>query len=191
MIRLEHIEKNFGPKCVFSDFSLTVPDKAHLAILGESGRGKTTLLRIIAGLERCKGHVDGYAPDEIAYMFQEPRLFENLSVLDNVAVICPDYPKEQARRKAMAYLEKVGLGDDCNNRPSALSGGMKQRVALARTLCAEKKILLLDEPFSALDVDTKQEMRRLVAEYAVDRTLLLVTHSREDAAFLCDQSLEL
>lgn len=190
MIVLSHIKKAFGDKVVLSDLSLTIADGEKIAIRGESGKGKTTLLRIIARLEKpTGGEISGYDPADIAYMFQEPRLFENLSVWENVAVVCPDYPKSAAKEKASSYLARVGLDTDSDKYPSALSGGMKQRAALARALCAEKKILLLDEPFSALDRETKREMLTLVKEYTQTRTLILVTHTQEDADFLCDKEL--
>lgn len=191
MIQLNRIAVSFGERKILADLSLTIQENEHLAILAESGIGKTTLLRIIAGLEQPDaGSVTGISPDRLAYMFQEPRLFESLSALDNVAVVSRD-KKETARRKAGELLARVGLEEAVHKHPSQLSGGMKQRVALARTFMTDAAVFLLDEPFSALDEDTREKMRRFVYEQTQDKTLLLVTHRRDDAELLCSRIITL
>lgn len=191
MIQLDRIAKSFGERKILADLSMTIQENEHLAILAESGIGKTTLLRIIAGLEQPDaGSVTGISPDGLAYMFQEPRLFESLSALDNVAVVSRDR-KETARRKAGELLAQVGLEEAVHKHPSQLSGGMKQRVALARTFMTDAAVFLLDEPFSALDEDTREKMRRFVYEQTQDKTLLLVTHRRDDAELLCSRIITL
>jgi NitT/TauT family transport system ATP-binding protein len=171
-----------------------------LAIVGASGSGKTTLLRVLAGLEDAdRGDVlidgrpvHGVGTDR-AVIFQEPRLLPWLTVLDNVA-----FPLEnrgisriQARNQARHYVELVGLGDFMEALPAQLSGGMAQRVGIARALAVKPEILLLDEPFGALDAMTKitmqEELSRIWREEKV--TMILVTHDLEEAVYLADRVL--
>ncbi len=190
MIELRTITKSYEGRLVLDNFSLSVPDGSRVAFQGESGRGKTTLLRIIAGLEKPdSGEVSGVDRASLSYMFQEPRLFFQLNALMNVAVILPDYPKKAALEKASLWLERVGLYSDREKLPDELSGGMRQRVALARTLCAGGEVFLFDEPFSALDRQTAEKMRDLVKQETADKTFILVTHSKEDAEQLCDKTI--
>lgn len=171
-----------------------------LAVVGASGSGKTTLLRVLAGLEdadRGDVMIDGRPVRGVgadrAVIFQEPRLLPWLTVLDNVA-----FPLEnrglsqvQARNQARHYVELVGLGDFTEALPSQLSGGMAQRVGIARALAVKPEILLLDEPFGALDAMTKitmqEELARIWREEKV--TMILVTHDLEEAVYLADRVL--
>ncbi len=186
------ISKSFEGRTVLTGFSLTVSQGEHIAFLGESGKGKTTLLRIIAGLEKPDaGQIIGVNQNGLCYMFQEPRLFPTLTALKNVAAVLPDYPKKAALEKAAACLEQVGLLADADKYPDELSGGMSQRVALARTLCADGDPILLDEPFSALDRETADKMIALVARKTEGKTLLLVTHNPQEAEILCGTKITL
>ena len=169
-----------------------------LAIVGASGSGKTTLLRVLAGLEdadRGEVLIDGRPVHGVgadrAVIFQEPRLLPWLTVLGNVA-----FPLEnrglsriQARNQARYYVELVGLGDFTEALPSQLSGGMAQRVGIARALAVKPEILLLDEPFGALDAMTKitmqEELYRIWRDEKV--TMILVTHDLEEAVYLADR----
>jgi NitT/TauT family transport system ATP-binding protein/sulfonate transport system ATP-binding protein len=171
-----------------------------LAIVGASGSGKTTLLRVLAGLEEAdRGDVmidgrpiHGFGPDR-AVIFQEPRLLPWLSVLDNVGFPLENrgVKKAVARAQAQTYVELVGLADFAEALPSQLSGGMAQRVGIARALAVKPEILLLDEPFGALDAMTKitmqEELARIWREEKV--TMILVTHDLEEAVFLADRVL--
>lgn len=191
MIVLKHITKAFDQTTVISDLSLTVQDKEHIAIMGESGCGKTTLLRIIANLEQVDaGDREGYSQDELTYVFQEPRLFSHLTVLDNVSLASRS-DRNEARENAYRLLEKVGLRDAAALYPDELSGGMAQRVSLARAMLTNAPILLLDEPFSALDESTRAKMINIVRDYCRDKTLLLVTHNKQDAEELCERTVYL
>ena len=175
MIELKNIRMAFGDKQIFSDLSLSFSSPGQYALLGPSGRGKTTLLRLIAGLERPQaGQVLLPKDTRIAFCFQEDRLLPFKTVLENVALVCGD---ETAAR---AWLERVGLGSECGSYPSTLSGGMKRRAALARALAFDAPILLMDEPFRALDADTHAAMLALVREAAKDKLLILVTHDEAD-----------
>jgi ABC-type nitrate/sulfonate/bicarbonate transport system ATPase subunit len=159
-------------KVVFANFSLELPDSGVTALAGASGCGKTTLLRLLAGLEKPdSGEICGQpAPQDIAFMFQENRLLPGLTAVKQVQLVLP--PGENA----LAWLEKVGLGDDADRLPGELSGGMQRRVALARALAfsEKKKLLLLDEPFVGIDPVRVREL--MVHIRAVGVPVILTTH---------------
>lgn len=171
-----------------------------LAIVGASGSGKTTLLRVLAGLEDADHgevviggrSVHGVGTDR-AVIFQEPRLLPWLTVLDNVGFPLENrgLSKSEARDRARKYVNLVGLNDFAEALPSQLSGGMAQRVGIARALAVRPEILLLDEPFGALDAMTKitmqEELARIWREEKV--TMILVTHDLEEAVYLADRVL--
>jgi len=187
MIRIEKLCKQYGEQRVLYDFSMMLRDGEKIAIMGESGRGKTTLLRIIAGLERSdSGVIDGFVKEDIAYVFQEPRLFESLSVMKNLTAVSPK-PFREAEMQAKELLASVGLENDSSKYPAELSGGMKQRLALARAFMVDRPILLMDEPFSALDKDTRDTMIAFVKERMKNKTVILVTHNQNDALALCER----
>lgn len=179
---------------------LAVPAGGCVALLGPSGSGKSTVLRLVAGLDTPDGGdvlVGGRSLDGVptenrrtVLVFQRPRLFPHLDVLGNVAfpLVVGGIRRRQARRDATRFLELVGLGDLASRRPGTLSGGQEQRVALARALAARADVILLDEPFSALDPSVRAEMHTLLAELraAVEPTILLVTHDRHEAAVVAD-----
>ncbi len=177
------------------DVDLEVQDGQMLAVLGPSGSGKTTLLRVAAGLEQPESgdvqldgtSVLGVPPErrELTVMFQKPHLFPHLSVLDNVAFADRLRGRGRVRSRAAAqrYLDLVHLGDLGRRRPRQLSGGQEQRVALARALAASRRVMLLDEPFSALDTTLRTSMHELLAEVraALDPTIVMVTHDLDEA----------
>ena len=166
-----------------------------LAVLGPSGSGKTTLLRVAAGLEPPESgdvlldgtSVLGVPPEQrdLTVMFQKPHLFPHLSVLDNVAFAdrLGGRSRSQSRAAAQRYLDLVHLGDLSRRRPRQLSGGQEQRVALARALAANRRVMLLDEPFSALDTTLRTSMHQLLGEVraALDPTIVIVTHDLDEA----------
>ncbi|MFD2024630.1 ABC transporter ATP-binding protein [Promicromonospora aerolata] len=179
---------------------LTVPAAGCAALLGPSGSGKSTALRLVAGLDTPDAgevlidgrSVAGIPPERrhTVLVFQSPRLFPHLSVLDNVAfpLAVAGAPRGKARDDATQFLDLVGLTSLAHRRPATLSGGQEQRVALARALAARPDVLLLDEPFSALDPTVRSEMHTLLVELraAVEPTILLVTHDQNEAAVLAD-----
>jgi len=178
--------------------SLTVEDEEFLCILGPSGCGKTTLLRIIAGLESPTTgsiQVDGEALSgpsrRIAMIFQEYSLFPWRTVLANVAFGLEVQGVDRGGQLAAArkYLELVGLSSFEKNLPYELSGGMRQRVAVARALATEPRVLLMDEPFGALDAQTRNLMQTELQEIwkKTRKTILFVTHSVDEAVFLADR----
>lgn len=176
MITLENVQMAYGEKHIFDGLSLSFSSPGQYAIFGSSGRGKTTLLRLIAGLERPKGGRISIPKDaRISFCFQEDRLLPFRTVRENVALACGS--EETAQR----WLERVGLGAEGDSYPASLSGGMKRRVALARALAFDADVLLMDEPFRALDEATHANMLALVREAAGDRLLILVSHDETDA----------
>ena len=187
MIQIENLTKQYGTQLVLDGFSLSVRDGEKIAIMGESGRGKTTLLRIVAGLETYDaGQISGFDKKDVAYVFQEPRLFDSLSVIKNLTVVSSQ-PSRIAEKTAMELLTWVGLEKDKAKYPSELSGGMKQRLALARAFMVDRPILLLDEPFSALDQETRNDMIEFVKARTKNKTVILVTHDLSDALALCER----
>lgn len=184
--------------CVFEDFSLSIAASQLTALTGPSGCGKSTLLRLIAGLEgpsSGKITVNGGAPEPgkngVAFVFQQHALFPWMKVIDNVTFGMKEGRSEDRHDKAMAYLARMGLADAARRMPFELSGGMQQRVSIARALACEPRILLMDEPFSALDErlrrDLQDELLQLRQE--MNLTIVYVTHSIDEAIYLGDRSV--
>lgn len=185
-----------GPVRALAGIDLDVPAGGFVSIVGASGCGKSTLLRILAGLETSfEGSVEiggrpvGPPSLDRGMVFQEHRLLPWLNVEDNVAFALSGLPGDEVRRRVAANLELVGLGGFAKAHPHQLSGGMSQRVAIARALVNRPRVLLLDEPFGALDAMTKivmqQEMLRI--RQAEGITMVLVTHDIDEAVFLGDR----
>ncbi|MGO7368083.1 ABC transporter ATP-binding protein [Rhizobium leguminosarum bv. viciae] len=203
-VTIRHLSKSYrlnGAQLqVLRDINLHVRSGESLAIVGASGSGKTTLLRVLAGLEDSDTGevlVDGQAirgvGTERAVIFQEPRLLPWLTVLDNVAfgLETSGLSREQARGRARHYVKLVGLQQFEAAYPRQLSGGMAQRVGIARALAVQPEILLLDEPLGALDAMTKIGMQQELARIWRDEdvTTILVTHDLEEAIYLADRIL--
>jgi len=199
-LTLKNITKAFNGFIALKDITFSVKEGEFVCIVGPSGCGKTTLLRIIAGLEKpTKGEIllDGeplsYEGGDIGFVFQEYGLFPWRTVLKNVefGLEMLGVPKEERTRIAKKYIELVGLTKFERNYPHELSGGMKQRVGIARALAVNPKFLLMDEPFGALDA----QMRNILQEELSDlwmrerKTVLYVTHSVDEAIFLGDRIL--
>ena len=182
MIKLDNVTKKYGEQTVLDRFSLTLKKGSKTVITGESGIGKTTALRLLAGLEKPDG--GEYICDErIAVMFQEPRLLPWKTALENVRA---PLSKDQFSL-ADKYLSAVGLEDAKSKFPRELSGGMAQRVALARFLAFAESdgstLLLLDEPFSGLDDENARKMLALINDFSIGKTLLMVAHRLPDVTF--------
>ena len=200
-LQVRGLRRSFaGAAAVLDGVDLDVPPGGCVALLGPSGGGKTTLLRLVAGLDTADagrvlldGHDQGLVAPErrrTALVFQQPRLFPHLTVRDNVAfpLVVDRAPRRRARAEADRFLHLVGAADLSARRPASLIGGQQQRVALARALAAAPDVLLLDEPFSALDPAVRVEMHQLLTELraVVEPTLLLVTHDRLEAGAVAD-----
>ncbi len=179
MAALEKVSFSYGEKEVLREVTLRLPAQGVVCLYGASGGGKTTLLRLLAGLEKpAAGRVTGTADKKIAMVFQEDRLLPWLSAADNVAAALRG---EDARARAVQALEEVGLAASADERPAALSGGMRRRVAIARALAFEGDILLLDEPFNGLDEKLWRPLAQHIAARYADRLTVLVTHVQEHA----------
>ena len=201
MLELKNISKKFKDRQILSDFNLTVEENKILAIVGPSGGGKTTLLRMLAGLEKIdSGKIiyngESLPIDELekrnllGFVFQDFQLFPHLTVLENL-VLSPiktmNMPKEVADKKAIELLEKLGLEKQVNNYPASLSGGQKQRVALARAMMIEPKIIGYDEPTSALDPELRLEVEKLILKNReLGITQIVVTHDLQFAENIAD-----
>jgi len=184
-IEIDGLAKRFGPRPVLDRFDLTVEPGETLAILGASGCGKSTLLRCIAGLVAPDGGTIAVR-DELGFVFQEPRLLPWLTVERNVAFAARG---EVERARVKDVLDLVGLTPAAHLLPKQLSGGMAQRAALARTLVRNPKILLLDEPLSALDALLRLELQNSLATIIRETgsTAVLVTHDVQEALYLADR----
>lgn len=200
-ITVSHISKRFGKFLALDDVSLDVPNGQLTALLGPSGSGKTTLLRIIAGLETPdEGTIRHHDEDvterspkdrNVGFVFQHYALFRQMSVFDNVAfgMQIRKLPRDQIRQRVMELLHLVRLEGLERRRPSQLSGGQRQRVALARALAVQPKVLLLDEPFGALDAKVRQELRQWLRRLhdEIHLTSVFVTHDQEEAFEVADR----
>jgi sulfate transport system ATP-binding protein len=206
-IEVKNISKTFGTFSALRDVSLNVPSGELVALLGPSGSGKTTLLRLIAGLEQPDAGsgqilfhdedvVDrGVGERQVGFVFQHYALFRHMTVLDNIAFGLRVRPRQlrpgkgEIRDRVRELLRLVQLEGLENRFPSQLSGGQRQRVALARALAVEPKVLLLDEPFGALDAKVRMELRRWLRRLhdEIHVTSVFVTHDQEEALEVADQ----
>jgi sulfate/thiosulfate transport system ATP-binding protein len=207
-IEVRHISKAFGSFSALRDISLRVDDGELVALLGPSGSGKTTLLRIMAGLENPDPNPQSAVLFEgrdvtrqqagerrVGFVFQHYALFRNMTVFENIAFGLKVRPRklrasaQEIREKVRQLLRLIHLEESADRYPTQLSGGQRQRVALARALAIEPKVLLLDEPFGALDAKVRQGLRRWLRRLhdEVHVTSLLVTHDQDEALEVADR----
>lgn len=184
MISIKNLYKAFGDNIIFKDFSYEFPNNKVVCISGKSGIGKTTLLRLISGLEKAdKGGI--IVNGSVSFLFQENRLLPWLNAEENIACVL-NGNKDDKLKRAAALLESVGLKGNEKQEISNLSGGMKRRVAFARAIAPQPDILLLDEPFTGLDDETRLELTRIVKDYSENHLVIMVTHSDDDIKNLAD-----
>lgn len=182
MIEIKNFSKSYSDNTVYENFNLTLEEGEITCILGESGSGKTTLLNAVAGLIKFEGSIPEL---NCSYIFQRPRLVPNLTVYRNLELVCSD------GGKIKDMLERVSLSDKSSSYPVKLSGGQAQRVSIARAFLFPSDIILMDEPFSSLDLKLKRQMTQLFFEvWRKDRrTALFVTHDADEALTVANRIL--
>ena len=183
-IQINNLCKKYGDKIVFDAYTNTFDFDGILLIKGASGLGKTTLMRIIAGLEKAdKGEIIKDA-NKISFMFQEDRLIPFVSVLKNLTAVCSE-------EKALYYLKLMELENEKDNSPLSLSGGMRRRVSLARALCFQSDLVILDEPFKGLDGELKSKICEIIKEESKKREFIIISHDSQDSELLNAKIIEL
>lgn len=206
MLELRNLSKRFGSKQIFSNYHLVIPEGKIIAIVGPSGGGKTTLLRMLAGLESIdegellyNGEVLALEELEkrnlLGFVFQDFQLFPHLSVMENLTlspIKTMGMSKEAAEKKAHVLLEKLGLSNHATAYPFSLSGGQKQRVALARAMMIDPEIIGYDEPTSALDPELRKEVEQLILKNReTGITQIVVTHDMQFAETIADEIISI
>ncbi|HEL1619651.1 TPA: amino acid ABC transporter ATP-binding protein [Streptococcus suis] len=206
MLELRNLSKRFDNKQIFFDYDLVIPEGKIVAIVGQSGGGKTTLLRMLAGLESIDSGTLIYNGQELpleelgkrhllGFVFQDFQLFPHLSVLENL-VLSPmktqNMTRSEAEDKALKLLDTLGLANHATAYPFSLSGGQKQRVALARAMMIDPEIIGYDEPTSALDPELRKEVEKLILENrATGITQIVVTHDMQFAENIADEIIKI
>ncbi|HFI0143836.1 TPA: amino acid ABC transporter ATP-binding protein [Streptococcus suis] len=206
MLELRNLSKRFDNKQIFSNYDLVIPEGKIIAIVGQSGGGKTTLLRMLAGLETIDSGTLIYNGQELpleelgkrhllGFVFQDFQLFPHLSVLENL-VLSPmktqNMSCSEAEDKALKLLDTLGLANHATAYPFSLSGGQKQRVALARAMMIDPEIIGYDEPTSALDPELRKEVEKLILENrATGITQIVVTHDMQFAENIADEIIKI
>lgn len=178
MLEAINLHKSFEGKQVIHQFSFLFEDGAHYCLMGPSGCGKTTLLNLLMGLQKPdSGEIRMPSGTKLSAVFQEDRLLKQMTAQANVALV-----SSASKEKIDSLLKKLGIDDESLTQPvSTFSGGMKRRVALCRALLADFDVLFLDEPYKGLDEETRARVMDIVAQHTAGKTVILVTHDREEA----------
>lgn len=185
-IEFLNVCKSFDDKNVLDDFSISFNDNEITCLLGQSGCGKTTILNLISDiLNLDKGTINGNKDKKIAFIFQDERLIPNISALDNVLLVCNNL-KDNQISKAKKLMNDIGLKNDIDKKPFELSGGMNQRVNIIRALMYDADIILMDEPFSALDYHNKELAMNIIKRETMNKTVIMVTHDKDEALMIAD-----
>lgn len=180
-MELSHVSFSYPGKVILRDFSLSLRAGERVALMGESGRGKTTLLRLMAGLEKPQeGTVSGIPAEGVSMVFQENRLIPGMTLVENLALAAP----RKKRGELVELLEALGLEDEGDSLPGALSGGMARRAAIARAAALGSSLALLDEPFSGLDEGNRERAAAFLRERFAGAALAAAVHHREEAEML-------
>lgn len=183
-IKINNLSKKYGDKKIFENLSAELNTDGVLIIRGKSGFGKTTLIRMIAGLEKPDSGEIIKPGCNISFMFQEDRLIPFVSVLKNLTAVSD-------KKTAVKYLEMLGLENELDSPPSSLSGGMQRRVSLARALCFDSKLVILDEPFKGLDEKLKADICTLIKKESKSRDFIIVSHDTKDSELLGGKVIDL
>ena len=186
-MKLESISKKFGNKVIFENFSADIPEKQITCVLGSSGKGKTTLMNMILGIEKSdSGKITFDGASSFSAVFQDNRLLPYCSAVENIKFI------GVSEESAKAMLSKVGLDGEHNTLPDKLSGGMQRRLALARALCKPNYThLLLDEPFTGQDEQMKEQLVQLIKKETPDKTVIIITHDERLAEQIADNIIRI
>ncbi len=191
MIELKHLSKSFSGRCILEDISLKIDKGSIVTLFGPTGCGKSTLLEMMAGLQLPTSGEAIVPKRDKAMVFQDYAVFPWMTVLKNVTFTLSivGVPRDQRKGIALDYLRKVGLSDALNKYPSQLSGGMKQRLALARALAVKPRIIFMDEPFASVDAQTREQLQDLLLDIWSSNpvTIIMVTHDIEEATYLSDK----
>ncbi|OOF40483.1 phosphonate ABC transporter ATP-binding protein [Rodentibacter rarus] len=196
MVNIQNLSLTFGDQTLFERINLSLHKKEWVSLLGSSGVGKSTLLRLIAGINTpgsIQGQINVEPNVRIAWLPQKDTLYPWLSIVDNVQLYAVLYGKKSSKtiEQAKLLLDKVGMFSHLHKACSQLSGGQRQRVALARTLMQNADLILLDEPFSALDAISRHQLQNLAYELLQEKSVLLVTHDPQEALRLSQRILVL
>jgi NitT/TauT family transport system ATP-binding protein len=195
MIRFRNVNKSFGGRTVLKDVSFELKDHETVAVLGASGSGKTTLLRLIAGTVKPDGGTVEVDSARIGFIFQDHRLLPWRTAQDNIALPrrAAGKPREEARRRARSWMDRLGLQGFYDYYPRQLSGGMTQRVSIARAFALEPEIMLMDEPFSSLDASLAdallRDLKQVLSGYRA--TAVYVTHEFPEALRMTSRIFQL
>lgn len=183
-IKFDNVTKKFADLYVLKDFSIEIPEKGTICIFGPSGCGKTTFVNLLSGIIKPdNGKILGVNSKNISFVFQEDRLIPWITAKENVAAVISGKDKNII---AEELLLSVGLKDFLDKKPGELSGGMCRRIAIARALAYDSQILILDEPFRGLDLETKDSIIKLIKERQNNKLSILITHSMDEALTLSD-----
>lgn len=189
MIRLKNVCKSYGNQQVLDSFDLEIRDGEHIAVMGRSGIGKTTAVNIILGLVKPdSGSVDVPKGKRIGVVFQEDRLLSHLSAVGNISVAV----QEKDTEKVLSLLADLKLDTELCYKPvSELSGGERRRVSIARALLSDADTFIFDEPFKGIDEQTLELVITVVKRFTQGKALLMITHSKEEAALLCERIIDI
>lgn len=183
-IKFNHISKKFGTTEVFQDYNLEIKEQETTCIMGPSGSGKTTLIHMLLGLVKPDtGNIEGIKNRRIVAVFQEDRLCETIDAIKNVQIVCT---KNVTAEQIEKEFSMVGLTEYKNKPVSQLSGGMRRRVAIVRALMAESDMVIMDEPLKGLDEQLKNQVIGYIKKKTNGKTVIMVTHDKEEAAELSD-----
>ena len=185
MLKIKNLSFSYGEKQVINNFSLNVKSSEKIWLSGPSGCGKTTLIKLILGLLKPeKGEIE-LKGKAVSAVFQENRLLPFKTVLENITLVGGD------SQKGLLYLKALGIEETANLKPSKLSGGMKRRAAIARALSVPFDLLILDEPFNGIDEKNLNRTIDLINEVCFDKTVILITHSQNEAKLLGAKKIEI